>query len=258
MVDPVLYLSLAQLAQASGGILPADMQRQAMGRQGKLGSDSLVMLFPADRAMMPATTGAVDMGTIHHARLYAWPGKRGGYEFAVLRVWLADLAVCGLLRPRVDVLSVDLPNWSQSWRQATPKLVRAVQAGSARYLGWLVPGDEIEFPTVDVIPGTGQIRSFLQDFPERHWVIKSFEQPTVVSLGPSYLAEEGLTSVAGLSDEATKVITRSWRPAVATLFSCRELVVVRRTALGQPRWHDGGSHLPLSWRPWQRAAEALG
>jgi CRISPR-associated endonuclease Csn1 len=200
----------------------------------------------------------VDMGPIQTARIYAWPGTRGGSEFAVLRVWLDDLAVCGLLRPRVDVLSVDLPNWSQSWRQATPKLVRAVQAGSARYLGWLVPGDEIEFPTVDVIPGTGQIRSFLQDFPERHWVIKSFEQPTVVSLGPSYLAEEGLTSVAGLSDEATKVITRSWRPAVATLFSCRELVVVRRTALGQPRWHDGGSHLPLSWRPWQRAAEALG
>jgi hypothetical protein len=58
------------------------------------------------------------------------------------------------------------------------------------------------------------------------------------------------------------IIQEGWRPTINTLFSCPDLVIIRRTALGRPRWNstEGNSkagNLPISWKPWQRAAEML-
>jgi len=257
VVDAETYMALSEEAKGCSGALGNDDHRFLPSRQGEIGPDALVELFPEDRAMMRVGTGAVNLGTIHHARLYGWKARRKGYEFAVLRVWLGDLAVCGLLGAGVDVLTSELPPWSQSWRHAHVSLRKAASEGRARYLGWLAPGDEIEFADSRAIPGRGSIQSFLSHFPERHWFVKSFEQPTVVTLGALYLAEEGLGEAEDFPDDVRGVIRRGWRPSINTLFSCPDLMVIRRTAIGKPRWRSAAGNLPVSWHPWQRAAEVL-
>jgi CRISPR-associated endonuclease Csn1 len=257
VVDVQAYVALSDAAERFGGILGSDDHRFLPSGHGEIGPDALVELFPEDRAMMRVGTGAVNLGTVHHARLYAWKAQRKGYEFAVLRVWLGDLAVCGLLGAGVDVLTSELPPWSQSWRHAHDSLRKAASEGRARYLGWLAPGDEIEFADPRAIPGRGRIQSFLSHFPERHWFVKSFEQPTVVTLGALYLAEEGLAEGEDFPDDVRTVIRRGWRPSINTLFRCPDLRVIRRTAVGKPRWRSAAGNLPISWSPWQRAAEVL-
>ena len=88
--------------------------------------------------------------------------------------------------------------------------------------------------------------------------VRSFEQPTVITLGPMYLSEEGLSEDWEVSSDVLKVMKRGWRAAVATLFGCPSLTVIRRTALGRPRFQSAPSNLPRSWQPWERAAEVLG
>lgn len=257
VVDPRLYLELSELARQHGGSLRENDHRHLPATSGEVGADDWVELFPKDCAMMRVGTGAVEMGSIHHARLYAWKSGRGGYQFGMLRVRIGDLAVCGLLRDGVNVLTAELPRWSQAWRHADAALMEAVGKDQAQYLGWLAPSDEIWFSDPEEMPGRGQIRSFLGVFPERHWFIKSFEQPRVIKLGPMYLAEEGLPDNWGVPSDVRTVMTRGWRPAVSTLFGCRSVTVVRRTALGRPRWQRGPGNLPQSWKPWERAVEAL-
>jgi len=262
VVDAHTYMALSVAAKQSSGVLGSDDHRALPSRHGEVGPNALVELFPQDRAMIRVSTGAANLGTIHHARLYAWKDGREGYKFAVLRVWLGDLAICGLLGAGVDVLTRELPPWSQSWRYADDSLHRAISEGKARCLGWLAPGDEIEFANPQQIPGGGMIQSFLSHFPERRWFVKSFEQPTKVALGALYLAEEGLAKGEDVPHDVKTIIQKGWRPSINTLFSCPDLVIIRRTALGKPRWNstEGNSqagNLPISWKPWQRAAEML-
>jgi CRISPR-associated endonuclease Csn1 len=262
VVDAHTYMALSVAAKQSSGVLGSDDHRALPSRHGEVGPNALVELFPQDRAMIRVSTGAANLGTIHHARLYAWKDGREGYKFAVLRVWLGDLAICGLLGAGVDVLTRELPPWSQSWRYADDSLHRAISEGKARCLGWLAPGDEIEFANPQQIPGGGMIQSFLSHFSERRWFIRGFEEPKRVTLGALYLAEEGLAKGEDFPDDVKTIIQKGWRPSINTLFSCPDLVIIRRTALGKPRWNstEGNSqagNLPISWKPWQRAAEML-
>lgn len=258
VVEPQLFVALSELARQHGGHLGQDERRRLSAAGVELGPDDWIELFLRDCAMMRVANGAVEMGSVHHARLYAWKSEKKGYEFGMLRVWLGDLASCGLLRDGVDVLTAELPPWSQSWRHADAALLEAVGRGEARYLGWLAPSDEVWCSDLEEMPHHGQIRSFLDVFPERHWFIKGFEQPRVITLGPSYLAEEGLPDDWDVPSGVRTVLKRGWRPSVSTLFGCRSLAVVRRTALGRPRWQSRLGHLPLSWRPCERAEEELG
>jgi len=259
VVDATTYMALSSAAEKSGGVLGSDEHRCLPTEHGEVGSNARVKLFPKDRAMMRSSTGAVNMRNVHHARLYAWKDERkGGYQFAVLRVWLGDLAICGVLGSRDDVFNKELPPWSQSWRHANDSLRRAVSEGKAQYLGWLAPGDEIEFADPQHIPGDGMIKEFLNNFEERHWFINNFPESGKVNLGPLYLADEGVVKNADTCSSVQKIIQNGWRIAINTLFSCSDLVIIRRTALGTPRWNGQAGNLPISWRPWQRAAEVLG
>jgi len=253
VVDPKLFSALSDLARHDGGSLQEDDSR----RVGEVGADDWVELFPWNCAMMHASTGAVKMGSIHHARIYAWKSGKGKYQFGMVRVWLGDLAACGLLRDGVDVLTAELPPWSQSWRHADAALVEAVDKDQARYISWLAHGDEIWIDPEDM-PDRGHIRSFLEEFPERHWFVRGFEQPRVITLGPLYLADEGLPKDWDASPSVKVVMEDGWRPAVSTLFGCPSMTVIRRTALGRPRWQRGPGNLPESWKPWERARKELG
>jgi len=265
VVDADTYVALSTLAEQAGGVLERDDQRCIPSRYGEVGPNGIVELFPNDRAMMRVSTGAANLESIHHARLYAWKDGSKGYKFAILRVWLADLAICGLLDGRQNVLTSELPPWSQSWRYAHDSLRKAVSKGDAKYLGWLAPGDELEFAVANPkqqLPGDGMIKSFLDRFPERHWFIRSFTEPARIALGPLYLAEEGLAAGEEFPSSVTTILQQGWRPSINTLFSCPDLVVIRRTTLGKPRWKSTEENsetesLPISWKPWQRAAEMV-
>ncbi len=265
IVNPRAYMAMLDLA-GDQGQLEQDANRILRFDEKEQTSNDKLDLFPYDRAMMQVGTWAVDMGEIHHARVYAWRSKSGKITYGWLRVWLADLAACGLLKPGVDVFSEPLPPWSQSWRHADSKLRDALKAGSLVCLGWLVKGDELEFRTIASLKASGSLSDFLSRFPERRWVISSFEASAQATLKPRYLAKEGLdennnTQPSELDEDSNTqpkwvtIIKRGWRPMVNNLLSSDGLIVIRRSALGVPRWKS--SHLPISWSPSRRAEELL-
>lgn len=253
IVDQKAYMGMAELAE-DGNALDEDDKRTLTLNNRTLSANEQLDLFPENRAMMKVGTWAVDMGEIHHARIYAWKDTNGNINYAWLRVWLADLAVCNLLRPRVDIFSEPLPPWSQSWRQASDNLRNAHKEGAAVCLGWVVGGDELEFRAIESVPGRGPIRTFLQSFPERHWVITSLMSANQIRLKPRYIAAEGIDT--NVIDETCKtIIERGWQPSVTTIFGSQDLTIVRRTSLGAPRWNH--AHLPVSWSPARRAKDLL-
>lgn len=85
-------------------------------------------------------------------------------------------------------------------------------------------------------------------------MVKGFFDPGRVTITPAYLAAEGLDesmpppvhTVVGASQGGIPL-------SVDRILSNPGAVVIRRTALGTPRWTPGG--LPSCWRP-QQAAEA--
>lgn len=289
IIDLEVFEALSRLASAHNGTLQEDDERSLVLGTRQLGPDTKVNLFPLNHAMMRVSSGTADLGHIHHARLYAWKDNRGAYKFGFLRVFRGDLAQ--LFAPKknacrgVDVFEVEIPFSSQSWRHANPKLVAAVKSGQARYLGWLVPGDELEID-FGVSPNstdttceesesredgpekTTQIATFLKRFPEKRWYIKSFEGPDRMVLGPSYLAEEGWKILRAAEQKLAStsegeavgnIMSRGWEPRVNGVFGNPSVTVtvIRRTTLGRPRWRGGSEHLPASWKPLEKAKEVF-
>ena len=259
VVDHKIYQALTDLA-GDVGELEEDEDRVLHVDGRDLIASEDVSIFPRDCAMMKVAVGAVEMGDIHHARVYAWRSRNGKISYGWLRVWLADLAACDLLKPGVDVFSVELPEWSQSWRHADPELRNAYKRETTTYLGWLVKGDELEFLSIEAIPGKGPIRKFLSHYPERHWVIASFEGPKQITLKPRYLSMEDVNTekdvnTDDLGNGYQNILKKGWRPSVTTVFSSGEVVVIRRTSLGFPRWNS--SHLPVCWNPSRQVKELL-
>nr|6WBR_A Chain A, CRISPR-associated endonuclease, Csn1 family,CRISPR-associated endonuclease, Csn1 family [Acidothermus cellulolyticus 11B] len=267
IVEPEVYAAFLALTDPGGrflkvspseDVLPADENRHIVLSDRVLGPRDRVKLFPDDRGSIRVRGGAAYIASFHHARVFRW-GSSHSPSFALLRVSLADLAVAGLLRDGVDVFTAELPPWTPAWRYASIALVKAVESGDAKQVGWLVPGDELDFGPEGVTTAAGDLSMFLKYFPERHWVVTGFEDDKRINLKPAFLsAEQAEVLRTERSDrpdtltEAGEILAqffpRCWRATVAKVLCHPGLTVIRRTALGQPRWRRG--HLPYSWRPW--------
>ena len=143
-----------------------------------------------------------------------------------------------------DLFSVELPPLSSSVRTAEPKVREALVAGRCEYIGWLVVGDEIE---VDISSfSSGAISELAEAYPMcTRWKVAGFFGPQQLRLRPILLSAEGMPEE---TSEAIKGIIAGsgWRPTVNILFSTATLRAIRRTALGEERWHEHGS-LPSSF-----------
>jgi CRISPR-associated endonuclease Csn1 len=215
--------------------------------------DDLVTLFDGGGGMIRVGTSGFNLGTIHHVRVYAWR-KKGAIHFGMIGVYGGEFGRIGFRKPHVDLFRAELPPWSESWRLADQKVLEAIASGEAQYIGWLTHGDELDFGPITQMPG-GDSSSFFEHYPETRWRLAGFDlQGKKLKLRPLYLAEKGLFE--GSEDVVMRVLRgNGWRPLINVICSVTTLHVIRRTALGRPRWHS--DVLPTSWNPHKEAIRLL-
>jgi CRISPR-associated endonuclease Csn1 len=204
--------------------------------------------------MLSAHNGAVMLYYVHHARVYAWRGPKGVIEFGMLRIFTGELGRMGLRKKGIDVFSHPIPIWSESYRLSEPKLIRHVEDGTARQIGWLVDGDEFAFQSDARLPGRGASEIFSEQFADRRWTLNGFPDPSKLRLRPTYLSSEELPDE--MTREVSEIISgQGWRPSLSVALSQEPMRVIRRTILGSPRWK--GEFLPTSWSPLDIARRML-
>ena len=255
VVDRNVYENLYE-ERITEGVLDARQDRTVYyGNHKELNASDYIELFPKQAAMLKVQNGAVELNYIHHARVYAWHEKQK-IRFGMIRVFLGEIAIMGFHKPGVDILTKEIPHWSESYRLADPNVIKHIEDGSARFIGWWAVGDEFVFPENKPLPGTSkQIENFSKVFPENRWTLAGLSEDSRLLLRPSYLAAEGLPENA--EPDIQKIINRpGWRPTISVVFT-EDTYIIRRTILGSPRWRGEG-HLPVSWNPMQKAREELG
>jgi CRISPR-associated endonuclease Csn1 len=236
---------------------PENPNRTAVDEHGNLlERDDLVTLFDGRCAMIRIGTSGFNLGTIHHARVYAWC-KKDKIRFGMIRVFGGEFGRIGFRKPGVDLFQAELPTWSESWRLADRRVLEAIASGEAQYIGWLTDGDELDFGPITQMPGNNS-SSFFDHYPETRWTVVGFESSTILNLRPLYLASEGLPKDAA-PVVRTVVKDKSWRPVINDVCSVSTLRIIRRTAIGRPRWNPTTSPTPLptSWAPLKKAKAVL-
>jgi CRISPR-associated endonuclease Csn1 len=161
----------------------------------------------------------------------------------MLRVYTVDL----LSHRDEDLFTVSIPEQSISRRVAEPRLRDALIDGSAEYVGWVVPGDELLLD-MDSQVGRGQVGALLEIYGNiNRWVLSGFFTGSQLRLRPRGIASEGLPLNA-LKDIEKIVNKPGWLPSVDVVFDKCHPVVIRRDILGRPRLQSA-AHLPISWTP---------
>lgn len=250
VVDPRLYVRLKDLADGAD-VLPADPLRH---EKLELSSTYVVKLFPSSAAYIAVRGGAAKIGdSIKHARVYAWRTK-DGFGYGMVRVYGAEFPAIGFLKSGVDILTAPLPRESQSMRHANPALVKRIESGEAKCIGWIAIDDELEIDAQHFSQGTGKISQFLKEADECHWTVTGFFDDTKISIAPALLASEGIDD---LTPEAVSTVLKDNRipTAVNVLLADASLKVLRRSVTGVPRWNTRG--LPASWSPRDAALKAF-
>lgn len=242
---PQLWLALTRQADfdKKDG-LPKNPLREIRVKNQWFNAEENVALFPTKSAAIAIRGGYAEIGnTIHHARLYKLPGKKPTY--GMIRVFAIDL----LRTQHSDLFSSPLLPESISLRTAETKVRRAVEDGTAMYIGWLVDGDEIVIDPETKAFDSNNIGEYLSEFPgTKRWRVDGFPDKERLRLRPLQLAGEGLPEDASAGiKEILGPKGKGWRVAINTLFKSPQLVVVRRTALGTVRKLSRG-HLPLTTR----------
>lgn len=131
-------------------------------------------------------------------------------------------------------------------RTCEPKLRKALQNGTAEYLGWITQGDELVIDTSDTYFHEKQIGDLLKEYPIRSFRVAGLKSATRLRLRPLLLAEEGIPDDAG--DSVKKIIAGDgWLSSVNVLLSKGKPRIIRRNSLGEERLvsHSG---LPVSWQ----------
>lgn len=224
-------------------------------------ADATLSVFPGGGAQLLVREGAAQMTAVHHARIYAWQTK-SGYGFGHIRVFSGDLHRLGA----GNLTALPLPLDSASMRSADRSLRQLIEDGAAVQIGWLTQNDEIEIDPHHPAFRAGRLGECMTEFPEKRWAVSGFENATRVSIVPSYLALEGTPepwlaadsphTTSGQRAMAAILKANRHRIAVSVLFKDPSALVVRRTALGRPRWNSTG--LPTCWSPRRAAHQALG
>lgn len=242
---PQLWLALTRqedFDQNDG--LPANASRELRVKNHWFHAEENVTLFPTKSAAIAVRGGYAEIGnTIHHARLYKLPGKK--LTYGMIRVFAIDL----LCAWHTDLFSSPLLPESISLRTAETKVRRAVEDGTAMYIGWLVDGDEIVLDPETKAFKSNKIGEYLCEFPgTKRWKVDGFPDKEKLRLRPLQLAGEGLPEdVSAGTEEILGPKGNGWRVAINALFKSSQLVVVRRTALGMVR-KLSRRHLPLTTR----------
>ncbi|MDA8400280.1 MAG: HNH endonuclease [Actinomycetota bacterium] len=245
IVDRRTFQVLHQSAGGDGMALPPSATRaKDLKDRVALTLDGQVQLFPSNAAYLAARWGACRIGdTVQHARILAWP-TGSGYSYGMVRVYTGEFPSIGFSKPHVDILTAPLPSFSQTLRTADSGARRRLQSGEARQIGWVTINDELEIDVAHFVRRTGALAEFLKIMPESRWIITGFFSSDQLSIAPALLAYEGV-------DDDTEEIVRKTlkdnriRIAVNVLLGSPGCSIIRRTALGRPRWRSGS--LPVSW-----------
>lgn len=265
IVDPDLYMlmfnQLRRKNQRTGLVgfaprLDADDKRFDAFRETGAPAPAVVALYKRGGAQLAVRGGCAAIGgSVHHARLYAWKNDTG-FGFGWVRVFGGELAALGL--ERGDVLTCDLPQASASMRNTTRSLRQRIENGQAKQIGWLTQNDELEIDPYGPLAKSGKLGQLLNAMRESRWLLTGMREDGRASVAPALLAAEGLPD-ADPEGEAAGVLAQVLKDnrvalAVNVLFQDPRLIVIRRTALGKPRWRS--DVLPVSWSPW-KAAQAV-
>lgn len=233
-------------------------------------SDSMKDLqVEKDAILTPVRGGfAVAGNAIHHARVYA-VSSRGSVHYKIMRIISSDLTRC-----HGDLFSYEIPESAPSFRFADKALKRALVDGEAKYLGWIVVGDELVInPSAGLFDpsGSNAINKFMRAFPgTKRFKVTGFPQKTKVAVEVLQMASEGLPDLDSIEDKKARAraMQRTYgyddwssedigkiRKAfglgaglllgVDVLFSTG-VTVLRRSALGYPRWENSNG-MPMSW-----------
>lgn len=219
--------------------LPAARQRRIRVNGTWYDENDEVEFFPGDAAALRVQKGWAKLGAVHHGRIYRFD-VRGKSTFGMVRVFAADAA---RLRGS-DLFAVDLDPGTISMRVTEPRTRRALAAGDADYLGFIVPGDEFEIDA-----DTASVRKLVElkaEFsPIYRWEITGFVDPAKLSVRPLQLSKEDVPE--DVPDVVRDVVDR-WRPSVDVLVGLPGFRVIRRDALGRDRVVSA-AHLPTCWSP---------
>ena len=184
--------------------------------------------------------GYAELGSsFHHARIYKIVGGKKPV-FSMMRVYTVDL----LKYENEDLFAVELKPQTMTIRQCEPKLRKALAAGQAEYLGWLVVDDELLLDTTKF--NTGQVANTQAELGKiSRWRVDGFYDSTKLRLRPLQMSAEGINEE--MSADVKKILdTPGWRPSVNKLFDLGKVTVIRRDALGRVRL-SSNAHLPITW-----------
>lgn len=253
VAEPFVYEALLEELFREGELADNWNRSVRRGRQ-LVDSQDMISLFPEKAAMLAAHNGAVMLNYVHHARVYAWRGRKGAIEFGMMRIFTGELGRMGLRKKEIDIFTHPIPIWAESYRLAEPKVLQHIEDGTARQIGWLVDGDEFAFQADVRLPGSGANELFSERFPDRRWTLNGFPSPSRLRLRPTYISAEELpgdlpAEIAGMIEG------RGWWPSISIALSQEPMRVMRRTILGSPRWK--GASLPISWSPLENARRLL-
>lgn len=264
IVDNDVYLAAIGIVDKKG-CLPELSERQVS--HVSLNSPGIIELYPGTKDPTPKLAvrgGCVAIGgSVHHSRIYVVKDSKGKLTYYQLRVFAGEFGNIGFLKNGVDILTEPLPEWSQAIRCCHPTLRASLREGRAKFLGWVALGDEIELSgdAMKIVPVIPSCNVIPVDVQERRWVVTGADHLGRVSIVPAYLAKEGLDNInrEGAMDKDKEknladILNRKII-AVNVLFS-QDLTILRRTALGAPRWKENGG-LPVSWNTVQRRTEVF-
>ena len=129
-------------------------------------------------------------------------------------------------------------------RKCKSSLRKALAAGKAEYLGWLVVDDELHLDTAKF--NTGQIVNIQEELGEiTRWRVDGFKTESKLRLRPLQMSKEGIRK--DMSEDVNKILdSEGWQPTVNKLFGVGKVTVIRRDALGRVRL-SSNAHLPVTW-----------
>ena len=220
--------------------LPANPQRRIRVNGTWFEAEDEIELFPVGAGAIKLRGGYAELSRFHHARIFKIPGKKKP-TYCMLRVYTTDLNK----HRHEDLFEVDLKPQTMSVRQAEPKLRKALAAGTAEYLGWIVVDDELIVDTSQF--AKGQIAELQSEFGQiKRWRVDGFYSDSRLRLRPLQLSAEGLSE--SVSEGSRKIIDRpGWLPAINKLLAEGKVTVIRRDSLGRVRFNSA-AHLPITWK----------
>lgn len=237
-----------------------------------------LLRHPHNTPCLVINGGSVELGSVHHARIFRYPTKKGP-AYGWLRVFAAEFALWGWSQ-NTDHFTEPVPLDSEAVRCCSNAVRKALEGGTAHQIGWIVAGDEIRLPWTPNSPQIArsqQAKELLQLHPHTRWFATNFANERQLGIRLAYLSKEGwpeqqhyATTQAQLDHGATTRAEAesgdSKKPPLCWPFNVEQsgvgdtllasvanifvpgTVVVRRTALGFPRWEAGPSNRPTCWR----------